>query len=235
MLDFLKGSCILILYFLLCACTALLIRTKVKMPKEVFRKTLHFILVGSVFVFTYAFPLWWQAAAASLLFAIVVYPILCFGEKFPAYSKLLTERCPGEIKRSLRVVFTMFSLVITLCWGWQGEKYLVIAAVLAWGVGDAAAALIGKGFGRYPIQGRWVEGTKTLEGTLGMFFFSSLSVFIVFLFNSPVAWWISLIIAAITGAVTALVELNTKNGMDTITCPLVASGVMILLLAAFGG
>lgn len=43
--------------------------------------------------------------------------------------------------------------MVILQWGWLGEKYLIIASVLAWGLGNAAA-LIGKRFGHYYIEGR---------------------------------------------------------------------------------
>ena len=232
---FLKGYGVLLGYFVVCASAALILRKMVKVPKEVFRKLLHFILLGSVFVFTYGFAAWWQGALASVLFILLVYPLLTLAERIPGYSRLLVERNPGEIKRSLVVVFTMFALVIALCWGWQQKQYLVIASVLAWGVGDAAAALVGKKIGKRAITGRLVEGTKSLEGSLAMFAFSSLSVFGVLASNSPVPWWGMVVISLVTGLVSAVVELFTKNGMDTFTCPIAAMAVMIPLLRLWGG
>jgi len=55
----------------------------------------------------------------------------------------------------------------------------VLASVLAWGLGDAAAALVGKRFGRHFVRGRLVEGCKSLEGTFAMFVVSFISVMIV--------------------------------------------------------
>jgi len=94
-------------------------------------------------------------------------------ERVPGYSDLLTERGHGEIKRSLLLVFFMFSFILLLCWGILERKYLVLASVLAWGVGDAAAALFGKKFGRIRLRGRGLSGEKTLEGFLAMFFFAT--------------------------------------------------------------
>lgn len=67
------------------------------MPNEVFRKLLHMILICSIFVLTYAFSTWWISVAASVLFALIVFPILLFAERISGYSNLLTERKKGEI------------------------------------------------------------------------------------------------------------------------------------------
>lgn len=217
-------------YFIACAAAALALRRFVAVPAEVFRKTLHLILLGSIFVWTYAFRTWWVSAAAAALFAATVYPMLAFAERFPGYSQLLTERRRGEIKRSLIAVFGMFAVLIAVLWGWLGEKYLVIASVLAWGLGDAAAALVGKRYGRHSIEGRLVEGRKSLEGTLAMFAVSFLTVMAVLIASRPLAWYAYAPISAVTAAVCAVVELYTKGGMDTLTCPFAAAAVLIPLI-----
>ena len=137
-LEFIKDYGILLGYFAVCALSAFALRRFTSVPDEVFRKTLHIIVIGSVFVWVYAFETWWISAIAAILFILMVYPILAFAERIPSYSELLTERKSGEIKSSLVVVFIMFAVLICLCWGWIGEKYLIIASVLAWGLGDAA-------------------------------------------------------------------------------------------------
>lgn len=232
--EFLRGYGILIVYFAVCATSALVLRRLVAVPREVFRKTLHLILLGSIFVWTYAFQTWWISAAAAILFIIMVFPLLAFAERIPGYSELLIERKSGEIKRSLVVVFLMFALLICVGWGWLGETYLVIASVLAWGLGDAAAALVGKRYGRRYIEGRLVEGRKSLEGTLAMFAVSFISVMGVLLVRGSVAWYAYVPIAALTAAVCAIVELYTKGGMDTLTCPLAAAAIMVPLLRLWG-
>ena len=232
--DFWAGWVRLIAYFVGCAAAALMMRHLAKVPAEVFRKTLHMILLGSIFVLTYAFETWRAAAAAALGFACLVYPLLALGERLPGYSKLLTERRRGEIKRSLIVVFGMFAALISVCWGWLGEKYLVIASVLAWGLGDAAAALVGKRFGRHALLGRLVEGRKSGEGTLAMFAVSFLTVMAVLLASSAMAWYSYAPISAATAAVCAVVELYTRGGMDTLTCPFAAAAVLIPLIRLAG-
>jgi hypothetical protein len=42
-----------------------------------------------------------------------------------------------------------------------------------------------------------------------------------------------LIVSLLTAAVTAAVELYTKNGYDTVTCPIAAAAVLLPLLYLF--
>jgi dolichol kinase len=184
---------------------------------------------------TYAFGTWWIAVTASVIFIVMVFPILQYAERIPGYSNLLTERKKGEIKKSLVIVFIMFSILISVCWGWLNLKYLVIASVFAWGFGDAAAALVGKRFGQYYIEGRLVEGRKSLEGTFAMFVVSFISVIVILAAYSSLNWYSYLLISLVTAAVSAVVELYTKGGMDTLTCPLASAFTMILLLYLQGG
>jgi len=234
LIEFITGYGMLLGYFVICASGALLLRRLVRVPTEVFRKTLHFILLGSIFIWIYMFETWWVSALAAVVFTAMLYPILWFAERIPGYSELLTERKSGEIKRSLVVVFSMYVVVICVCWGWLGEKYLAIASVLAWGLGDAAAALVGKRFGQHYIEGRLVEGRKSLEGTLAMFAVSFIAVIAVLSVYRPVAWPGHIPIAAATAAACAVVELYTKEGMDTLTCPFAAAAVLILLIHLWG-
>ena len=53
MIEFLKGLGILCVYFFVCASAALLLRHCIRIPSEVFRKLLHFILLCSLFIWTH--------------------------------------------------------------------------------------------------------------------------------------------------------------------------------------
>lgn len=99
-LVFIKGHCAIIGYFLVCASCALILRHFVHVPKEVFREILHFILLGSIFIWAYAFETWWVSAIFAIVFILMVFPILNFAENIPGYSKLLIERKNGEIKKA---------------------------------------------------------------------------------------------------------------------------------------
>lgn len=225
----------LAVYFIIAATTALVCRRFFKIPDELFRKILHLILLGSLAVWVFVYQTWWIAVIAVIIFEVLVYPILILFEKRKGYSEFVTERKKGELKASLLLVFTMFAVVISICWGWLGDKILALACVFAWGFGDAAAALIGKKFGKHKITWKYADGKKSWEGTLAMFITSVVCVLTVLLFRGglPIVGYI--VIPLITAAVCALAELCSKGGVDTVVCPLSALAVLLPLLYAFGG
>lgn len=234
MMEFLKGLGIIFGYFVLCLAGALLLRRFFRVRGEVFRKTLHIIVLFSVFAWLYAFETWWISALAALSFAAILYPALSLAERIDGYAELFTQRKAGEIRRSLVVMFVMVATLVCVFWGWLGVKWPVLACVCAWGFGDAAAALVGKKFGKHALEGRLIEGRKSVEGTLAMFVVSFIAVFLVLLVNGRVIWYIALPIALVIAAVSAVVELYTRNGMDTITCPLAAAAVLLPLVYLWG-
>jgi dolichol kinase len=233
--GFLRGFGILLAYFVSLASIALVVRMTVSLPRELFRKILHMILLGSIFPWLYAFPDWKMSAGATVAFVAIVYPVLVVAEQLPGYSKMLTERKPGELKMSLVLVFGMFAAVISICWGAFGQQYLVLAVILGWGLGDGAAALVGKRFGKHKLEGKLIDGKKSVEGSVAMFAVSFAAIFAVLLFNNALEWQICIPIAVITAIVCAVVELCTKNGMDTVTCPFAATAILLPLVCLWGG
>ncbi len=235
MCEFLIGTGIVVLYFVIAASTAFLCRVLIKIPQEVFRKALHCILLGSYIPFVFGFATWWMAVLAAVLFAIVVYPILVFLERFRNYTEITTERKKGEFKSSLLLAFSMLAVAMSICWGWLDDKYLVLASMYAWGVGDAFAALVGKKYGKHKFYLKYVDNRKSLEGTLAMFVTSFVTVTIVLLCRGGLSTAGYIVIPVIAAAVSATVELYTPGGMDTVTCPTAAMMVILPLVHLFGG
>ena len=231
----LQGTTTLILYFAIAASTALLGHYLFPIPKELFRKILHFILLGSFLVFIFAYPTWQSAALAAIIFELLVYPVLAFFERYKGYSELTTERKQGELKSSLLLVFTMFAIVAAVCWGVFKDKYLALASLYAWGIGDAFAALIGKQFGRHKIHAPKLDGKKSYEGTVSMFLVSFVTVTVILWCRGGLTLLPCLIISLLVAAVAAIAELYSKNGNDTIICPLSAMVTLLPLIYLFGG
>ena len=92
------------------------------------------------------------------------------------------------------------------------------------------AAIVGKKFGKHPLQGRWIEGVKSVEGTVAMAITSFVCTFVSLCLMSGHAWYISLITSFIVAPIAALTELFTKKGMDTVTVPIVSSLVLSWLI-----
>ena len=234
-LGFLTGFGKVVIYFIGCVVIlSLLTHFYKKVPKEVFRKSLHLILIFSLLVFLYAFENWWLAALASLAFMVLAYLVISLAEKMiKGFSEYIHERKKGEIKNSLLLAFMMFALMIAIGWGWLGERWVTMVCVFAWGFGDGAAALVGKKYGKRKIKAPHADGQKTVEGTVTMFLVSFVTVLLILLLNANFAWYGYLITALLAAAVTAVVELFTKNGDDTVTCPLAAAAVILPLVALF--
>lgn len=235
MQQILQGTGILIMYFVIAASCAIGSRFLIKIPDELFRKILHCILLGSLFMFVAAYEEWWISALAAIVFEIIVYPILAVLERFKNFSKLTTERKKGELKSSLMIVFTMFAVVVAICWGWLGDKYLALASVYAWGFGDAAAALVGKKFGKHKIKWKITDGKKSMEGSFAMFVVSFISVMIILSCRGGMNIAGVIIISLVTAVVSMFAELCSKNGMDTVICPMSAMVVLVPLVYLFGG
>ena len=231
----LAGTINVILYFGFAAGTALLCRLFFPIENELFRKILHFILLGSLLVFIISYPTWQMTVIAAILFEVLVYPILVFFEHFKGYSELTTERKHGELKSSLMLVYTMFAIVTAICWGAFHDKYLALASLYAWGIGDAFAALIGKKYGTHKIHAPKLDGKKSYEGTFAMYCCSFLSVSAILILRGGLSLPVCLFIACIVAFVSAVSELYSRNGNDTFICPLSAMAVLIPLVYLFGG
>ena len=230
MQEFLNGVLMLIIYFISCATIALVCRKMIKIPNELFRKILHFILLTSLFVFIFAFKTWWSSALTCILIIVLAYPILLFFERFKTYSDTVTERKKGELRSSLILVFLMFAVIITICWNLLDNKLLALPVIYAWGYGDALAALIGTKFGKRKIYKK-----KSLEGTLAMFITSVIVVSILLSIVNIIPWYGVIVTTIFVSIGVTAVELFTPNGLDTVTCPFTSLIIMIPLLILFGG
>lgn len=235
MQEFLHGAGIVCIYYIVAASAALWIRHFIKIPDEPFRKLLHFILLFSYLPFAFAFETWWISVLLTIILEILIYPILVLAEKLPMFSSFVNERKHGEFKQSLLLAFTMLAVCNTVCWGLLGDKYLGLACMYAWGVGDAFAALIGKRFGKHKITWKYADRHKSVEGSAAMFVTSAIAIACVLLAHNHLTLPAYIVISITGSAVSTLVELVTKDGRDTIYCPAAAMAVMLPLMALFGG
>lgn len=219
-------------YFIVAGLPLILLKAYHKTPFEVTRKLYHFVIVLSIFPLLNLFSAWYVAVLAALAFLLMVYPVLALVEHSALYKRIAVEREGGEFKRSLVIVQLSLALLITIFWGLLGIdwQYVAVVAVMAWGFGDAAAALVGKKFGRRKIQHPRIAGTKTVEGTLAMVVVAGLSIFLTLLIYAGRPWYVSIVVAALVAPVCSIVELLSPNGMDTLTVPLSAAFAILPLM-----
>ena len=195
----------------------------------IFRKLLHILAFSCITLMILFADKWLSAALASLLIMLIFYPVLCFLERFSWYSSLFVENKPNEIKTSMCLLFLMFSLNIAVGWGIFNAKELSAISILIWGSGDAAAALIGIPFGKHKIKWPYTDGKKSYEGTLAMFSVSYIVGVLFMLYVCKYDLTYSLLIMLPTALCSALSELYSPGGIDTITVPTVLLIVLLIL------
>lgn len=233
--EMIRGFGILILYLLIGAGSALLITGWLRLPREARRKSVHILFILTVFVYYYAFETWYAAMGTALLFAVILYPVIPLLEKVPRIMDFVNQRAKGELRSSLVGVQIMYAVLIAVFWGALGEawKYIFVVAVMAWGFGDAAAAIVGKAIGRHRFNNRWIEGSKTWEGTLAMAVVSFVAILLTLLAYAGLPWYGCLIVAALAAPVCAVVELFSHKGTDTVTVPIAAAFMTYGLIMLF--
>ena len=219
-----------LLVIAVCAISLLLVRAIIPIPRPIFRKLLHIIAFGTS-AYLVAISASWQAAAlAMVLFAAVIYPLLYVLEGSSWYAPLFIEKKPGEIKKSLLLLFLGEAAVVAIGWGLAGERAIAAAAILMWGVGDGFAALVGIYLGRHPLPRAISDGKKTWEGSAAMFL-TAMACGAVTLHRMLSLPPITLLAVTLpTAALAAFTELASREGNDTVTVPLVTVTALAVLL-----
>lgn len=125
-------------------------------------------------------------------------------------------------------LFGLMTLLLAIFWGGFGAEhiYIAVGAIMAWGPGDAVAAIVEKRNGKHKLQGERIEGVKSVEGSIGMVITSFVCLLPVLLFMSGLPWYISLSFACVAAPIASLTELYTKGGWDTVTVPIVSALIL---------
>ena len=236
--DLLAAVVLIAYYLIICAVVPILFKLLLRVPDELVRKTQHMAYTMSVFLMLHLFSSWYAAMLAGALLVVLAYPVLMLLERTRWYGRMLVDRRPegGELRMQLLYVQASFALLIFVFWGVLGTdwRYLAAASVMAWGYGDAAAALVGTAFGRTRVTHRLVEGAKTLEGTSAMIVAAAIALFVTLTWYGSVPWYLSLVVALLVAPVCGVVELFSRRGVDTLTVPFAAAAIMLPMMYVFG-
>lgn len=232
LLEFLKVLGIYVGYIATLAVILIIVRFTTKVPDYIFRKLLHIVAFTSIIPLAYSTNVWWIAVAVEIFFLILVIAALGVFEKFSFYKKLFVEKAEHEVIVSFITLFSLMALMLAVFWGGLGaeHEYIAVAAIMAWGPGDAVAAIVGKKLGKHKLQGKMIEGVKSVEGSVGMAITSFICVLPILLLMSHHPWYISLAFSFAIAPIASLTELFTKKGWDTITVPIVSALVLLLSL-----
>ena len=217
-----------LLYIVPLALTLLLIFKLFRLPKDIFRKLLHIAaFTSSIYIVLYGEG-WLAESLTLVIFGLLVYPLLSLAERLKNYSRFFVEKQPGEVKRSLLLLFFSQAFFVAVTCGLMKKPYILITAVAAWGLGDTAAAWVGRPLGRHKINIRFADHNKSWEGSAAMMvvsFAASLAVLLLMNVYAPLTAVLASLLVACT---SAYAEMISKNGLDTVTVP--AANILVLWL-----
>ena len=215
-------------YIVPLAFTLILMHVLLHIPRNVFRKLLHVAAFTSS-IFLVVFGESWQAVTITLvLFAVAVWPLLSVAERWSGYGNLFVEKSAGEVKQSLLLLFLSQAVFVAIACGLMGKPYILIASTAAWGLGDIAAAWVGRPLGKHKVHWRLADHKKSWEGTAAMAAVSFVACLVSLLACSAYSLGVSLLVSLLVGVVSSLVEVCSRGGYDTVTVP--AANVLLLSL-----
>ncbi|MCD7929697.1 MAG: hypothetical protein LUF86_06010, partial [Clostridiales bacterium] len=115
--------------------------------------------------------------------------------------------------------------LVALDWGALGPSPTPVAAILAWGLGDMTAALVGKRYGSHKLLLPLADPNKSREGSGAMYGVAFVAAFLTLLLWGTDGT--KALTAALLGAAAATcTEAVTRNGYDTVTTPWAAAVVI---------
>ena len=206
------------------------VRFLTKIPSFVFRKLLHILAFSSFAVVVLSAREWRGATILAILIAVLIFPILSLLENEPWYERLFVQKSKGEIKRSMLMLFFMYAALIAVGWGIFGKPGVVACAILMWGVGDAAAALVGIPFGKHKVKLRGTDGKKSWEGSAAMLIVSFAAGLCMLLILQETGIPKGLLTAGLGALFGTLTELFSPSEWDTVTVPTAITAVLLLMI-----
>lgn len=232
LMEYLKVLSIYVGYIAFLAAILIVVRFTTKVKDHIFRKLLHFVAFTAIIPLVFSTGIWWIAVAVEVLFLILVIAALHFFEHFAFYKRLFVEKAKHEVIMSFISLFGLMTVLIAIFWGIFGREHLFIAvgAIMAWGPGDAVAAIVGKEHGKHKLQGKMIEGTKSIEGSIGMAITSFVCLLPVLLTMSVLPWYVAVVAPLVIAPIASVTELFTKGGWDTVTVPAVSAALLSVTL-----
>ena len=208
------------------------IRLLTRIPSFVFRKLLHIAACTFSSLMILTARSWQSTALACLIAMLALYPLLTICEKKTWYAGLLVQKSAGEVRRSMMMIFCVVAVIVCAAWGLFGQRQLAACAILMWGTGDAAAALVGIPFGSHKVKSRWTDGKKSWEGSAAMLGVSLVCGFCVLLWGQELPWPHALWAAGAAAILGTAVELFSPSEYDTVTVPAVVTAALLFTASA---
>ena len=226
---------LLILFWYIVPCfgaglIVLFIRFVIKPKDFIYRKILHISAILTVFSFILPSHTWWIVVLDIFTILFLINVTLFILERTKLYKMLFVDKSHHEILRMINAYYLIMVILVLIFYGLRGEdnKYLVIASILSWGFGDALAAIIGISFGKNKLNLSFVDKDKTIEGSLAMFIASFVACLIPLIIFMHFPVWKYIVAPLFVSLSLTYIEATSKEGLDNIFCPLVASIILLV-------
>ncbi len=209
-------------------------------PRELIRKGYHIFYSFSCIILIYYFDSWLTAVITISLFFLTAAIVLFFEEKFFSRKIFDLDREGDynfrEIIWQIMLVLTMQILLIIIFRPILAQPLHAIVGLLIWGVGDAAAAIVGKKYGRINFPGLIMSKKKTLAGTLALMISAGLTVILIaaFVEDFTLSGSYLLLYTFVMALTAGIVEGIAREGTDSLFMPLstsLISYILFLILA----
>lgn len=203
----------------------ILVSPRLPLPRKVSRKVLH-AMIGNL-------PLIMPFFTASIYPFLVASPFVLVTLLATPYSPIrLGGRLGGlsgltEEGHSMGLVLYAISYSV-LAYLFGVRPYIVAAGIFPMAYGDSLAAIFGEYFGRHRYR---VFETKSLEGSLGMFLGSFVSLTLAFLYFGAIYGFgfNPLAPAFAIACLVTIIEGVSPRGLDNVAVPIVGAATFLIL------
>lgn len=234
-----------LLFIAISILTPKILKEKGIIAKRTARKIIHSLCGLSVFSAPYLnYP--WLAGIMALLMTMVTRkskkestakPLRELFDAISEDEELKVGYLQGPFAYALAITILVFIFI-----AFPDKYYFPISAILIMMYADTAASIIGRKYGKHPINVSWVGSKRTVEGSIGFFVVAwicslfTFSVLGLFLPGFSDILTPGQIIGLSLGMslVSAGLELISPSKYDDLIVPLGATLVICLLAAAFG-
>lgn len=227
---------ILVIYYFAFISVLILLKLFSSLSREIIRKSYHFFYGVSLALAIYLFDNWYIILAFLIGFYLIAFIYIKIENQYLSFKLIDFDRRDTtfddnrELNKQLRYLFVMQVFLIVVFMAIIDRPEAAIFGTVVWAVGDAFAGLIGKYFGRNRFNNFIFSKKKSLQGSLAFLFSGFFSLIILTLIMPDFLLDIYFIFKIFLITVVAtVVEAISRDGLDTITVPLVAAAVFSIL------
>lgn len=223
------GALIFTLYYIVSAGIIVLVSRYVPQSRPYIRKAYHLMATFSVLVLLHVFETWYAAAASAAAFYTFAFILISIAQRIPALNRLSVARGGRLSEVPVQIIYFQLTVVAltTLYWGSIGPigKVAVAAGFSSLGVGDAAAELVGKRFGRHRYRRGLFDPNKSWEGSIAMIVASYVVILSILLTVTTAL--VSFLAAPVLAILAGVAEAFSRKGSDTVLVPVTVAALTL--------